>query len=231
MISCFLHHLLLILTGIIVSCSNDYDKASALMDDAEKHMYDAPEGTPVYAMYDGTFSKTQRYVVEQPNRPRDSKEWPKGYTGDTNGAGNRFSLECEVDGEKMYIMYWHMQAGTPVATNPRTRKTFEPGDEVFAGELIGYTGRTGNAHDSHFYHLHLNIKNSKGECINPEDFINGELQWHDESRKKITETEIINIRCDEEPQKSSIEFLEKMMLQFFICIQRKMILYYVLISV
>lgn len=31
--------------------------------------------------------------------------------------------------------------------NPRTGKPFERGDLVFAGDLIGYTGKTGNAFD------------------------------------------------------------------------------------
>ena len=58
----------------------------------------APEGTPVYAMYDGKIS---------------------------------------------------------MAVNPRTGTTFKPGDEVFAGEIVGYTGRTGNAYDVDYPHLHL----------------------------------------------------------------------------
>ena len=36
----------------------------------------APEGTPVYAMYDGKISTNTPFVTTQPNR--DSKEWPAG---------------------------------------------------------------------------------------------------------------------------------------------------------
>lgn len=162
----------------------------------------APEGTPVYAMYDGMISKIQAYIVEQPNKI--GKEYPVGYFGDTNDAGNRFYLECTIDGQTYYIAYMHLQTGTPIAINPRTGKAFARGDKVFAGELIGYTGRTGNAYNVPFYHLHLGVKNSSGVFINPEDFINGTLQWVDGSKKEIKERNIINIKCDEEPQSAGI---------------------------
>ena len=62
-----------------------------------------------------------------------------------------------------------MMAGTPMAVNPRTGTTFKPGDEVFAGEIVGYTGRTGNAYDVDYPHLHLGIL-SGSEYLNPEFF-------------------------------------------------------------
>lgn len=156
----------------------------------------APEGTPVYAMYDGVISTSIRFVTCQPNRNSDN--WPVGYNGDTDGAGNRFSIECEVDGNVIYFVYWHMMAETPMAINPRTGTTFKPGDEVFAGEIVGYTGRTGNAYDVDFPHLHLGVMNNSYEYLNPEYFINGSVQWSNDSKTNLTETEIDNIRCDEE---------------------------------
>lgn len=90
-----------------------------------------------------------------------------------------------------------MMAGTPMAVNPRTGTTFKPGDEVFAGEIVGYTGRTGNACDVDYPHLHLGIL-SGSEYLNPEFFINGSVQWSDDSRTNLPDTEINNIRCDEE---------------------------------
>ena len=155
----------------------------------------APEGTPVYAMYDGIISTNQNFVTSQPNRKYD--EWPVGYTGDTNGAGNRFSIESEVDGNTIYFVYWHMMAETPMAINPRTGKTFKPGDEVFAGEVVGYTGRTGNAFNVPFPHLHLGVRSNRG-YLNPEYFINGSVRWSNDSKTNLSETEIDNIRCDEE---------------------------------
>lgn len=156
----------------------------------------APEGTPVYAICDGVISDNKKFVTSQPNR--DSKEWPVGYTGDKNAAGNRFSLESEVDGNVIYFVYWHMMAETPMSINPRTGKTFKPGDKVFAGEILGYTGRTGNAFDVDYPHLHLGVMNNNGKYLNPENFINGKVQWRDDSKKNLTVTEINNIRCDEE---------------------------------
>lgn len=155
----------------------------------------APEGTPVYAMYDGVISSKHRYVVEQPNR--NTKAWPSGYSGDTDGAGNRFAVESKIDDKTVCFLYWHMQAGTPVALNPRTGDVFKPGDVVYAGEVIGYTGRTGNAYNVHFYHLHLVVKDDNG-VLNPEAYINGDLQWADGSKAVLSETGIVNIKCDDE---------------------------------
>ena len=155
----------------------------------------APEGTPVYAMYDGVISTNKRFVTSQPNR--NSKAWPAGYTGDTDGAGNRFSIECEVDGNVIYFVHWHMMAGTPMAINPRTGTTFKPGDEVFAGEVVGYTGRTGNAYNVPFPHLHLGVM-SGSEYLNPENFINASVQWGDDSKTNLSVTEMDSIRCNEE---------------------------------
>ncbi|MBQ4162030.1 MAG: M23 family metallopeptidase [Parabacteroides sp.] len=155
----------------------------------------AEPGTPVYAMYDGVISKKQRYVVTQPDR--NDKHWPIDYNGDKESAGNRFSIECEVDGQKIYFMYWHMQAGTPVAINPRTGKIFKPGDKVYAGEVVGYTGKTGNAYNVDYKHLHLGVKDENGNYLNPEDFINGKLQWNNVSKTNITNTKIVRIKCDE----------------------------------
>lgn len=161
----------------------------------------APEGTPVYAMYDGKISD-RKYVLSQPNRNKESSRWPEDYSGDKDGAGNRFIIESQINGDTYYFLFWHMQAGTPVAVNPRTGNPFSPGDVVYAGEVVGYTGRTGNAYNVPFHHLHLGVQNSSYLNINPELLINGELQWEDGSRKKILNREVINIRCDSEVQDS-----------------------------
>ena len=68
-----------------------------------------------------------------------------------------------------------MQAGTPVALNPRT----------------------GDAFNVHFYHLHLVVKDDNG-FLNPEAYINGDLQWADGSKAVLSETGIVNIKCDDE---------------------------------
>ncbi|MFS4457320.1 M23 family metallopeptidase [Maribacter sp. 2304DJ31-5] len=50
--------------------------------------------------------------------------------------------------------YWHL---SEVATNPDTGKPYTNGDIVRQGDIVGYTGSTGNANskDSARPHLHL----------------------------------------------------------------------------
>jgi murein DD-endopeptidase MepM/ murein hydrolase activator NlpD len=95
---------------------------------------EAKVGTPVYSMYSGVVIRTE---TDHPNRYEEKS------------FGNIIVTENEVKGygRKVYLQYSHLQYGRPVAVNPRTGKPFERGDLVFAGDLIGYTGKTGNAFD------------------------------------------------------------------------------------
>ena len=140
----------------------------------------AEEGTPVYAMIDGVISNSN-YTINQPDKK--AEDYPNGYRGDKNSAGNRVYVEGRYDGQDVIIGYCHLQAGTPVAINPRTGKMFKPGDAIYRGELLGYTGRTGNAYNVTNKHLHLlyKVKNSNGVYVfaNPEKIINGSVDWKD----------------------------------------------------
>ena len=161
----------------------------------------AEEGTPVYAMIDGVISNSN-YTINQPDKK--AEDYPNGYRGDKNSAGNRVYVEGRYDGQDVIIGYCHLQAGTPVAINPRTGKMFKPGDAIYRGELLGYTGRTGNAYNVTNKHLHLlyKVKNSNGVYVfaNPEKIINGSVDWKDgdPSTKKIIGGKIVGVECDTE---------------------------------
>lgn len=161
----------------------------------------AKEGTPVYAMIDGVISNSN-YTINQPDKK--AEDYPNGYRGDKNSAGNRVYVEGRYDGQDVIIGYCHLQAGTPVAINPRTGKMFKPGDAIYRGELLGYTGRTGNAYNVTNKHLHLlyKVKNSNGVYVfaNPEKIINGSVDWKDgdPSTKKIIGGKIVGVECDTE---------------------------------
>ena len=121
--------------------------------------------------------------------------------------GNVIVTENEVKGlgRKVYLQYSHLRAGTPVAVNPRTGKPFEKGDRVFAGDLIGYTGKTGNAfNDTDVPNKHLDLmaafavdastgKLKADALTDPAPFLNGTLDLENLQRKK---GQIDHIRCD-----------------------------------
>lgn len=161
----------------------------------------AEEGTPVYAMIDGEIA-SDVYVIEQPDRVDD--EYPVGYKGNTNDAGNSVYVKGRHNGYDVKVGYWHLRSGTPVAINPRTGDVFKPGDAIYKGELLGYTGRTGNAYNVTNKHLHLvyKVKNSNGVYVfaNPEKIINGSVNWKDgdPSSKKIIGGKIVGVECDTE---------------------------------
>lgn len=165
-------------------------------------LYAVP-GTPIYSMFDGVV--TGPYVTEQPTKV--DKEYPVGYNGDKNDAGNRIYIQSSVGGEKVSVGYWHLISGTPVAINPRTGQPFRVGDIVFQGEVIAYAGVTGNAYNVPNPHLHLAVKNSVGDFVDPEEYINGKVTSSDVGgQRTINSTEITDIDCDEEEQEITIYY-------------------------
>ena len=152
----------------------------------------AKPGTPVYSMYSG-------YVV------RTETNHPDRY--EEKSFGNVIVTENEVKGYsgKVYLQYSHLRFGTPVAVNPRTGKPFAQGDRVFAGDLIGYTGKTGNAFDdTEVPNKHLDLMAAfavdpstgrlKSDALtDPAPFLNGTLDLANLQRKK---GEVEGIRCD-----------------------------------
>ena len=159
----------------------------------------AEVGTPVYAMADGVVSD-YHYCKEQPDMISKT-EYPAGYGGDTNKAGNRIHVKSVVNGTQVLIGFWHLWAENPIAVNPRTRIPFAPGDVVYQGEIIAYTGKTGNCYGIPYYHLHLAVVDclkihQRDKYIDPQYFINGKIDW--EADLKVFNTNIINIKCHEE---------------------------------
>ena len=152
----------------------------------------AKVGTPVYSMYDGTVLRTE---TDHPDRYEE------------RSYGNVIVTENEVDGygRKVYLQYSHLQFGRPVAVNPRTGKPFAKGDRVFAGDLIGYTGKTGNAFDdTDVPNKHLDLmaafeadmstgKLKSGTLTDPAPFLNGTI---DQNNLQREQGKVGNIRCD-----------------------------------
>ena len=152
----------------------------------------AKVGTPVYSMYSGIVVRTD---TDHPDRYED------------RSYGNVIVTENEVKGygRKVYLQYSHLQSGTPVAVNPRTGKPFAKGDRVFAGDLIGYTGKSGNAfNDADVPNKHLDLmaafeidastgKLKSGALTDPAPFLNGTIDMANLQRNR---GRIDNIRCD-----------------------------------
>jgi Membrane proteins related to metalloendopeptidases len=138
-------------------------------------------GTPIYAQFDGTISDTP--ITGQPNKIND--DYPSSYSGDKNDAGNRIYVSSTIGGKNVKNGYMHLQAGTPLGTNPRTGQAWALNDNIYAGEIIGYIGITGNA-DPAMPHLHLQTY-VNGTLANPDTYLNATIS---------TTTTAITTPCD-----------------------------------
>lgn len=137
-------------------------------------------GDPVYAAHSGTIGMV---IKSQPNKVNGN--YPTGYSGDRNDAGNRIYVNV---GNGTQDAYWHLQAGTPVAINPRTNKPFQEGDQVEMGDIIGYVGITGNANAA-VPHLHFGVRRGS-TWQNPFDTLNATLH-------EVNNSFSITTPCDE----------------------------------
>lgn len=128
-------------------------------------------GYPVYAIYSG---KINRLVTGQPNRMpanlRDgvkydkSKGYPVGYKGDKDAAGNRIRIYSEINGTSFETYYMHLDQGNPF--------NLYVGKPVNAGEMIGYTGISGNSYpDSPVLHIQMNRGDKVTQTFDPTIFL------------------------------------------------------------
>lgn len=139
----------------------------------------AEVGTPVYAAYAGVITKAESKYGDVPV---------------SNSYGNELRITTVEKNRTVVVQYAHLQAGVPFATNPRTGYPFKVNDKVYQGDLIGYTGRTGNAVDSPNPHLHFGIL-AGGKWVDPRPYING---TYPSGRRAIDESKgmITGTRCD-----------------------------------
>lgn len=128
--------------------------------------------TPVQTMFPG---KVTRVVSGQPNKILNEitgkPEYPLGYSGDRNDAGNRITISSDLpDGTKIETSYWHLDVK---ANNPYTQK-LKVGDNIQQGQAIGVIGYTGNSNKD-FPHLHLKTaipgKTKNDSLNNPEKYL------------------------------------------------------------
>ena len=129
----------------------------------------AEEGTPVFAPKDG---KVIRIIEDIPDGPKGAA---------ISNTGNEIRLKC---GNETYV-YMHLRSkahGGGIAPG------LTVGSEVTSGQLIGWTGATGNAFNVPNKHLHLQVE-VNGETVDPESYINGTIN---------KENGTITVACDSE---------------------------------
>ena len=118
----------------------------------------AEPGTKIYAMADGVITK----IVD--TAPAMNVE---------RSFGNIIEYTSVINGHQVMFRYAHLQYGNPVAVNPSSENgdKYKVQDIVKMGDVIGYTGRTGNAWNVANKHLHLEVY-VDGIRVDPREWIN-----------------------------------------------------------
>ena len=112
----------------------------------------AAVGTPVYAAADGTVETAYRWNGRRTQ-------------GDTNSYGNMLKLRhADYRGGRLETLYAHL-----------SKLCVAQGETVYEGQLIGYSGDTGNCYGAH---LHFEVR-WKGQRTNP-------LNWLDSDFSKAS---------------------------------------------
>ena len=142
---------------------SDYNKAGELVPKYHSGLdLAAPEGTPVYSMYDGVVERT--FITARRDKLGEN---------DNGGYGNEIRIKATLSsGESISIQYAHLQYDNPIAFNSIMGRAFKVGDRVFAGEIIAFSGRSGNAWNVRHFHVHLGIRENNA-WVDPKQYING----------------------------------------------------------
>ena len=123
-----------------------------------------PIGTPVFATHSGTVSNIRTGFSND-----ETWEQYKDRTGVGDSfrrifnCGNIVDITCRINGGTYTMKYWHLTS---------VEATLWIGKEVEAGDIIGYSGKSGNATsaDCGGPHLHYQV-NYNGKPIDPSPFI------------------------------------------------------------
>ena len=108
----------------------------------------AAVGTPVYAAADGTVETAYRWNGHRTQ-------------GDTNSYGNMLKLRhADYRGGRLETLYAHL-----------SKLCVAQGETVYEGQLIGYSGDTGNCYGAH---LHFEVR-WKGSRTNPLNWLDADF--------------------------------------------------------
>ena len=108
----------------------------------------AAVGTPVYAAADGTVETAYRWNGRRTQ-------------GDTNSYGNMVKLHhADYRGGRLETLYAHL-----------SKLCVAQGETVYEGQLIGYSGDTGNCYGAH---LHFEVR-WKGSRTNPLNWLDADF--------------------------------------------------------
>lgn len=108
----------------------------------------AAVGTPVYAAADGTVETAYRWNGRRTQ-------------GDTNSYGNMLKLRhADYRGGRLETLYAHL-----------SKLCVAQGETVYEGQLIGYSGDTGNCYGAH---LHFEVR-WKGSRTNPLNWLDADF--------------------------------------------------------
>lgn len=103
----------------------------------------APIGTPIYAPANGIVVWTNEGF------PSDNGGYPDASAGWPYGAANNMAMITRVNGTTYFISFAHMSTGIVVS----------PGQTVSQGQLMGYTGNSGNSFGAHCHIEVVNLGN------------------------------------------------------------------------